>query len=188
MTTLSDEKNYIKKNQRLPKEIEAAFKTSPGAPFRDQLIRELVDANWTYEAISNASGLTRERVRQISKIEPKVSQSLNVNIPEPPTKPERPKREYVEPNPDTLARLLELQPYAQQVRANGNRYRKEAEEYTALLNHAHKTEGVTLYRLAKRLGITHGAIRFRLARYGYIKPKSGKSKVYTPIVKENRAI
>lgn len=188
MTTISDEKNYIKKNQRLPREIEAAFQTSPGAPHRDQLIRQLVEANWTYEAISNASGLTRERVRQIAKAEPKFAASLDITIPEPPTKPERPKREYIEPSPDTLARLLELQPYAQQVRANGNRYRKEAEEYTGLLNHAHKNEGVTLYRLAKRLGITHGAIRFRLARYGYIKPKSGKSKVYTPIIKENRVI
>lgn len=188
MTIKSDEKNYIKKNQRLPREIEIAFNNSSGAPYRDQLIRELVDANWTYEAISNASGLTRERVRQIAKTEPKFSDPIGVVIPEPPTKPERPRREYIEPHPDTLARLLELQPYAQQVRANGNRYRKEAEEYTALLNHAHITEGVTLYRLAKRLGITHGAIRFRLARYGYIKPKSGKSKVYTPIIKENRVL
>lgn len=188
MTTLSDEKNYIKKNQQLPKEIEAAFKTSPGAPFRDQLIRELVRANWTYEAISNASGLTRERVRQIAKTEKQFSDSIRVRIPEPPVKPERPKREYVEPSAKTLARLLELQPYAQQVRSNGPRYRKEAEEYTNLLNYAHVTEGVTLYRLAKRLGITHGAIRFRLARYGYIKPKSGKSKVYNPIIKENRVL
>jgi len=188
MTTLSDEKNYIKKNQRLPKEIEIAFQRKPGAPYRDQLIRELVDANWTYEAISNASGLTRERIRQIANADPKFTEKLGIEIPEPPVKPERPKREYVEPSAETLRKLLELQPYAQQVRANGARYRKEAEEYTALLNHAHKVEGVTLYRLAKRLGITHGAIRFRLARYGYIKPKSGRSKVYTPIIKDNRAL
>lgn len=186
-TTENDEKNYIKKNQRLPKEIQDAFNSSPGAPYRDQLIRELVDANWTYEAISNASGLTRERVRQISKQDPKFAESLGIEIPEPPTKQERAKREYTEPSPETLRRLLELQPYAQQVRANGSRYRKEAEEYTALLNHAYTVEGVTLYRLAKRLGITHGAVRFRLARYGYIQPKSGASKVYTPIIKENRA-
>ena len=186
MTTMSDEKKYIKKNQRLPRDIEAAFGAGNGVPFRDQLIRELVDANWTYEAVANASGLTRERVRQIARAEAAFATSLGIEIPEPPLKPERPKPQYIEPHPDTLKRLLELQPYAQLVRANGQKYRKEAEEYTALLNHAHKVEGVTLYRLAKRLGITHGAIRFRLARYGYIQPKSGASKVYTPIVRENR--
>lgn len=188
MTILNDEKNYIKKNQQLPQEIHVAFQSSPGAPYRDQLIRELVGNHWTYEAVANASGLTRERVRQIARQEPKFAATLEIDIPEPPLKPEREKPTYIEPHPDTLARLLELQPYAQQVRANGARYRKEAEEYTALLNHAYKVEGVTLYRLAKRLGITHGAIRFRLARYGYITPKSGKSKVYTPIVKENRLL
>ncbi len=184
---------YIKKNQTLPQEIRAAFELNPNGPIRDLLIHELAEANWTYEAISNASGLTRERVRQIAKAkgsslptDPDAKKLLGVEIPEPPVKPERPKPTYIEPHPDTLRRLLELQPYAQQVRANGQKYREEAEEYTALLNHAHQNEGVTLYRLAKRLGITHGAIRFRLARYGYIQPKSGKSKVYNPIVSDNR--
>jgi hypothetical protein len=109
-----------------------------------------------------------------------------VEIPDPPVKPERPKPVYVEPTEKTLARLLELQPYAQQVRSNGKKYREEAEEYTALLNHAHTVEGVTLYRLAKRLGVTHGALRFRLVRYGYKTPVTATSKVYTPIVDENR--
>jgi hypothetical protein len=72
------------------------------------------------------------------------------------------------------------------VRSNGKKYREEAEEYTKLLNHAHTVEGVTLYRLAKRLGVTHGALRFRLVRYGYKKPVTATSKVYTPILKENR--
>jgi hypothetical protein len=95
-------------------------------------------------------------------------------------------REFVEPSPETLKRLLELQPYAQQVRSYGKAYRKEAEEYTWLVNYAHTVEGVTLYRLAKRLGVTHGALRFRLARYGYKSPVSGASKAYTPILEENR--
>lgn len=196
MTTVSDDKKYIKKNQRLPDHIKAVFNEAietKDNPKRDYLIRQLVDANWTYEAISNASGLTRERVRQIAnnaneELAKEFSFDLNIEIPEPPAKEEKQKRKYVEPSPETLARLLELQPYAQQVRANGQKYRKEAEEYTALLNHAHTVEGVTLYRLAKRLGITNGAIRFRLARYGYIQPKTAKSKVYNPVIKENRAL
>jgi hypothetical protein len=72
------------------------------------------------------------------------------------------------------------------VRSNGKAYREEAEEYTKLLNYAHTVEGVTLYRLAKRLGVTHGALRFRLVRYGYKKPVTATSKVYNPILKENR--
>ena len=185
-------KNYIKKNQQLPEEIRQFFSAnSKNSPARDALILQLADANWTYEAISNASGLTRERIRQIVKADSAETNllkefNLDLEIPEPPVKPERPRAEYVEPHPDTLRRLLELQPYAQQVRSNGIKYREEAEEYTALLNHAHKNEGVTIYRLAKRLGITHGAIRFRLARYGYLTPKTGTSKVYNPIVADNR--
>lgn len=187
------EKNYIKKNQQLPESIRIEFSASTGnSPRRDRLIKKLVDANWTYEAISNASGLTRERVRQISNAVDKLADefdlNLNVEIPTPPLKPEKEAPKYIEPHPDTLARLLELQPYAQQVRANGSKYRKEAEEYTALLNHAHTVEGVTLYRLAKRLGVTHGALRFRLVRYGYKQPITATSKVYAPIVRDNRAL
>jgi len=193
MTIMSDENKYIKKNQQLPREIQREFeKMSGDNSTRDKLIKVLVDANWTYEAISNASGLTRERIRQIANANQKLADEfefdLNIEIPEPPLKPKREKPTYVEPSPETLKRLLELQPYAQQVRANGQKFRKEAEEYTALLNHAHTVEGVTLYRLAKRLGVTHGALRFRLVRYGYKKAVTAKSKVYNPVIRENRAL
>lgn len=191
MTMTAEDKKYIKKNQRLPKEIHNAFSALKGSE-RDALIKGLVDNHWTYEAVANASGLTRERVRQIANAVDRLAKEfdfdLNIEIPEPPIKPEREKPQYVEPSPDTLARLLELQPYAQQVRSNGTKYREEAEEYTALLNHAHTVEGVTLYRLAKRLGVTHGALRFRLVRYGYKKPVTATSKVYDPVIRENRAL
>jgi hypothetical protein len=192
MTNMSKEKKYIKKNQQLPKEIHDAFSEINDNITRDRLILGLVDASWTYEAISNASGLTRERVRQIASASKKLAQEfdleVDVEIPEPPIKPERARPVYIEPHPETLKRLLELQPYAQQVRSNGTKYREEAEEYTALLNHAHTVEGVTLYRLAKRLGVTHGALRFRLVRYGYKQAVTATSKVYEPIIRENRAI
>jgi hypothetical protein len=181
---------HIKKNQKLPDDIKRHFDSFSSNAERDRLIQELVDAGWTYEAISNASGLTRERVRQISnaigKLPADLVGSLNIEIPVPPVKPEKTGPTYIEPSPENLARLLELQPYAQQVRSSGKKYREEAEEYTKLLNHVHTVEGVTLYRLAKRLGVTHGALRFRLVRYGYKQPVTATSKVYTPIVKENR--
>lgn len=194
MTTTKPPSKYIKKNQRLPEEIKIHFETFGDNVKRDRLIKQLVDANWTYEAISNASGLTRERVRQIanstaaSALAEEFNIDLGIDIPTPPVKEEKPAPEYIEPHPDTLKRLLELQPYAQQVRSNGKKYREEAEEYTRLLNHAHEVEGVTLYRLAKRLGVTHGALRFRLVRYGYKQPITAKSKVYQPISKKNRAL
>jgi|TARA_B110000971_G_C20032412_1_gene512123 hypothetical protein len=193
MTSMMEESKYIKKNQQLPAEIREAFTHMSGSnPRRDALIYALVSKSWTYEAVANASGLTRERVRQIVRAVEKVSAEihfdLGFDVPEPPLKPQRVRATYVEPTPETLARLLELQPYAQQVRSSSPRYREEAEEYTALLNHARTVEQVTLYRLAKRLGITHGAIRFRLARYGYIEPGTAKSKVYNLVNIENRAV
>jgi AraC-like DNA-binding protein len=179
---------YIKKNQMLPQHIFEAFEDIIDSDARDQLIRELRDNHWTLEAIATASHLTRERVRQISAITPATAPVLEtgITIPTPPVKPERVRPTYIEPSPETLARLLELQPLAQQVRSNGKKFRAEAEEYTALLNHAHVNEGVTLYRLAKRLGVTHGALRFRLVRYGYKKPINATSKVYSPILDVNR--
>jgi hypothetical protein len=189
----SEDSIYVKKNQRLPEDVYTAFEEIISDSDRNYLIAKLRNAGWTLEAISAACNLTRERVRQISADYKNTSadttpdQTLGVEIPEPPLKPERPKPVYVEPTPATLERLLELQPYAQQVRSNGKKYRAEAEEYTKLLNYAHTVEGVTLYRLAKRLGVTHGALRFRLVRYGYKTPVTATSKVYTPIVSENRA-
>jgi hypothetical protein len=177
---------YVKKGQELPAYIARAFKEIVSDSHRNLLITELRSAEWTLEAISIASGLTRERVRQISVAHEDDGTELDIEIPEPPLKPTRQPAVYVEPDPKTLERLLELQPYAQRVRSNGKKYREEAEEYTKLLNHAHVNEGVTLYRLAKRLGVTHGALRFRLVRYGYKKPVTATSKVYTPILKENR--
>ena len=182
----SDNTEFIKKNQQLPEYIHDEFQNIIDSPNRDNLIRALRRSGWTLEAISVASGVTRERVRQIAAAsEPDIS-ALLVEIPTPPAKPVKAAPSYVEPDPATLARLLELQPYAQKVRSNGKKYREEAEEYTKLLNHAHTVEGVTLYRLAKRLGVTHGALRFRLVRYGYKAPVTATSKVYTPISAENR--
>jgi AraC-like DNA-binding protein len=187
-TTPTTPPTYVKKNQMLPQHIFEAFEDIIDSETRDQLIRELRNQHWTLESIAAASHLTRERVRQIANSTPTTELVLNtgVSIPTPPLKPERVRPTYIEPTPETLARLLELQPLAQQVRSNGKKFRAEAEEYTALLNHAHVNEGVTLYRLAKRLGVTHGALRFRLVRYGYKKPINATSKVYNPILAENR--
>jgi hypothetical protein len=178
---------FIKKHQILPENIKEIFENTIDSKERDVLIASLRNVGWTLESIASASGITRERVRQIAKMfDSDDLPSVSVEIPSPPVKPIRPKPVYIEPTPQTLERLLELQPLAQLVRSNGVKYREEAEEYTALLNYAHTVEGVTLYRLAKRLGVTHGALRFRLVRYGYKTAKTASSKVYTPILQKNR--
>jgi transcriptional regulator with XRE-family HTH domain len=149
---------------------------------------------WKLQALANALGLTRERIRQI---ESKASPSLVIHVLADPGSFPVPELDMVEievpavhvpivPSEKTLARLLELKPLAEKVRWDHSEHRASAEEYTALLWYAHDVEKVTIYRLAKCLGVTHGAIRFRLARYGYLQPKTAKSKAYTPIKETNR--
>lgn len=182
---------HTKQNHVLPSEVVDQFTHVASDHDRNAYIKALRERGWTLESIGVAAGMTRERVRQISDKTP-MSDALRVAIegfaiPQPPIIEEPEARQFIEPTNETLKRLLELQPYAQQVRSHGSQYRKEAEEYTWLVNYAHTVEGVTLYRLAKRLGVTHGALRFRLARYGYKKPTTAQSKAYTPILAENRA-
>jgi transcriptional regulator with XRE-family HTH domain len=161
---------------------------------RNSYIAALRYAGWTLQSIGDATGVSRERIRQIeSTTSMELVEQIKMfpnefPIPALPTETViEYKYEAYEPNPETLARLLELQPLAQQVRSHSPRYRAEAEEYAALLWKAHNEESVTLYHLAKLLGVTHGALRFRLVRYGYMKPaKGGNSRAYQPIINKNR--
>lgn len=182
---------YRKTNLTLPAEVVAAFEFASlddrDMEIRNAYARALHDAHWTLQSISEAAGVTRERVRQLVADEYPDVDLTGYPIPTPPVFEKAAPREYVEPDPVKLARLLELKPLAQKVRSNSPENRAEAEEYSALIAEVHQQDGVTLYRLAKRLGVTHGALRFRLARYGYKKPQSGSSKVYAPILEKNRA-
>lgn len=186
---------YVKINHKLPQEVVDAFtKIGSDTQMRNAYIRKLRENQWSLQAIADAvGGMTRERVRQIvngiyenSGSASALSSSMNFPVPTPPLKPVKEPKVYAEPTEQTLSRLLELQPMAQQVRSHSPKFRKEAEEYTALINHAHTVEGVSLYRLAKRLGVTHGSLRFRMARYGYLKNHNSKSTCYKPILEKNR--
>lgn len=179
----------MKRLAKLPVEVRQTFLKITDSDLRNVYIKALRGEGWTLASISEATGMTRERVRQINGFEEDMTR-LDKSFPVPvlPLRPEKTKKEFNEPSPELLTRLLELQPFAQQVRSNAQRFREEAEEYTSLLWESHSKEGVAIYRLAKRLGVTNSAIRFRLVRYGYIKPKSGStSKVYMPINPKNRA-
>ena len=188
----------VTQGQVLPSHVADVLKSleKDDTLVRNSYLAALRYKGWTLQSIADAVGLTRERIRQI---ETSTSMDLveqikmfpeQFPIPEIPTFTEtRVVYETFEPNPATLARLKELQPYAQLVRSHSPRYRAEAEEYAALLWKAHNDENVTLYHLAKCLGVTHGALRFRLVRYGYMTPSDGgKSKAYRPILGKNRAV
>lgn len=182
---------YRKTQHVLPVQVVSAF-TSLGEDLetRNLYSAALRQAGWTLASISEVTGVTRERIRQVveqSGPDARASLPARLPVPSPPVKTIRERKVYVEPDARKLARLLELQPIAQQNRHNSDaEQRRAAEEYTRLVWEVHNQDGVTLYRLAKRLGVTHGALRFRLARYGYKLPESGVSKVYTRIDPANR--
>jgi hypothetical protein len=177
--------NYQKTNHTLPADVHAAIaELSEDTETRNQYFASLRAAEWTLQSISDASGLTRERVRQIVSAAASAERVEGLPYPEPPKHAVKEPRVFVEPAPDKLARLLELQPAAQKSRGLASANRDAGDEYTRLVAEVHLEDGVTLYRLAKRLGVTHGALRFRLARRGFKAPKkSGTlSKVYSPIL------
>jgi len=186
----------VNQHQTMPAVTTLALNLTTDKDLRAAYIKALRLKGWTLESIAFALDLTRERIRQIQLMASPANIVYILSNPGEFPVPELETREievpgdpeYVEPSPETLARLLELQPFAQKVRYDHSTYRKEAEEYSALVWHAYSVEGVTLYRLAKCLGVTHGALRFRLARYGYLTPKTGKSKCYSPIKQTNRAV
>jgi hypothetical protein len=166
---------FRKTNLTLPSEVHKKF-TTLGINERNDYITALRNAGWTLQSISEATGITRERVRQIATVE-----AVGIvfdEIPLPPVVPEKMKPVYIEPSEKTLARLRELQPLASQVRGKSPAFRAEGEEFSRLLNHARTVEGVTMYRLAKRLGVTPASIRFRLARYGYMPQLNGDGGSY----------
>lgn len=187
---MNNDNTRSSRNADLPDDVGAHLRRL-SRPDRDAYLLVLRAAGWTLRSLAEASDLTRERVRQLLELplDPTAADRVSdLPVPELPVRPVRPRVAKADLAPETLARLLELQPAAQLVRSHGKRGRLEAEEYTALLNHAVQVEGVSVYRLAQRLGVTHNAIRFRLMRYGYIAMPTGTAhRVYQPLLDSNRA-
>ena len=185
---------YTKTNQKLPEEVYENFKKiSSDLELRNAYIKELRVASWSLQSIADAAGISsRERVRQIIEGRYKHLSSSNVStdfsVPTLPLKEARQLRVLVEPSEKTLSKLLELKPSAQKVRSHSSNFRKEAEQYTALINYAITVEGVSVRHLGKRLGVSPSALRFRMARYGYITGHDGKSTCYKPILDKNRYV
>lgn len=168
-----------------------------GVVGRNTYIKLLREIGWTLQSIADVvekaekSPLTRERIRQLCATEingydRSTLLAMNPPLPSLPTKPVKEPRIVPVPSDASLARLKELQPFAQLVRSSSTRYRKEAEEYVQLIWKVHTEEGVSLYKIARCLGLTPAAIRFRMVRYGFIDTKYGKSKAYQKIHQKNR--
>lgn len=176
----------IKSNLSLPQEVIDNFNTIKDKKVRNDYVRALRAKGWTYSSIAKAVGVTTEMIRNIASKPYEYGVPEYFLIPEVPTHPEKVVKGYTLPSDELLERLKELQPYAQLVRSSSMRYRAEAEEYAFLLNKATEEQGVTVYRLAKLLGITPSAIAFRLVRYGYRSTVNGKTKAYQSIKDSNR--
>jgi hypothetical protein len=144
-------------------------------------VQALRSAGWTLESMAVATGYTRERIRQISN-QPSEADS-NLSIPSPPEKVEPYKRPVLKVSPEVLERLLELKPMAQAVRFDQTKGRVESEEYTKLIADE-VARGVTIYQVAKALGVTNNAIRFRLVRYGYLEPTPGIKNNFPHLVRK----
>jgi len=178
------------KNLKLPADVIDHFDLL-GQDDRNVYMKALRDAQWTLQSLADAAEISRERVRQIVGQDwPQGELDPDAPLPTPPAaaEPFRNPRVQTEPNPETLARLKELQPIARKVAGNSTKYRAEAEEYAALLWQAKDVEHVTYYHLAQLLGVTHSAIRSKLVRYGYIEPMTSTtpSRAYRRVKTDNR--
>ncbi|HEX5996271.1 MAG TPA: hypothetical protein VFY84_14110 [Jiangellales bacterium] len=166
----------LKVRQIVPDDFAATLRAmwADGDRRLNALLHSANRNGWTLTALGNALGMTREAVRKrILCAEPFASTDLP-EFPLPPRKPTPAPR--VRPAllvpPEIIAQLREMWEIARTVNGSApsdDPRRRVSERFTAQLA-ALVDQGVTVYRLAKDLGITHGAIRFRLARHGYRTP------------------
>lgn len=130
------------------------------------------DAGWTLQEIGDVLGCTREYVRQLYEkdVDPAVEV---VGFPQKPKRPKAPKaipghvlrRGLV--SPEEIVELAELQKVASRRRSNGNPAAVlAAEELWRRVNDLVDI-GVPHTWLSRQMGMSAGAVRFGLARYGY---------------------
>ena len=150
---------------------------------RKAYVKKLCLAGWTYQSIADVFKVSRQAIEQYLKKAEHSDYANGLPIPEIPSDPiYRMKR--VEVSDDVLLELKELHAKAKLVRGKGKQYRHEAELFTKLA-WEQTQQGVSVYSLAKSLGVTHGALLFRFVRYGYTTSES-QSKVFRQLT--NREI
>ena len=148
-----------------------------------ELLRE---EGWSLASIADPLGMTRERIRQIAnsckslELAQAFADARGWDIPRVPYLVPKYSRKTpipLKPSEETIARLMALKPVASSVRWAGSKGRAEAEEYVSIIAGEVK-RGVSVYMVAKSLGVTPLAIRSRLSRYGHLPPTQGGSEKY----------
>lgn len=170
--------------QTLPKEVADILRSLP-LKERKAYATELSKAGWTLQSIATELKITRESIRLYSHAqsnnESEVRKAI-ADLPIPPIPTRTISREVIKKvsiDDDVLVTLKELYSKAKLVRGKSAKYRKEAEDFTKLA-YEQVEKGVSMYAVAKALGITNSALMFRFTRYGY-KVSVGKSRVYQPL-------
>lgn len=173
----------------LPQDVVEALKDLRDNKHREMFadyVELLREEGWTLASIADPLGLTRERVRQIAnscksiELAQSFADARGWDIPRVPYLAPKYIRKTpvpLKPSEETIARLMALKPVASSVRWTSDKGRAEAEEYVGLI--AKEIErGVSVYMVAKALGVTPLAIRSRLSRYGHMNPTAGGSEKY----------
>ena len=150
---------------------------------RKAYVKRLCLAGWTYQSVADVFKVSRQAIEQYLKKSEPSEYADSLPIPEVPSDPIY-KVQRQEVDDDVLAQLKELHAKARLVRGKGKKYRYEAELFTQLA-WEQTQQGVSVYSLAKSLGVTHGALLFRFVRYGYATSNS-QSKVFRQLT--NREI
>ena len=152
---------------------------------RKAYAKRLVDVGWTYNSIATPLGVTRQAIESYVKphfrnaYKPEMLEQVkDLPIPQVPSKPIM-KSKRVEASAEALATLQSLYVKARMVRGKGQNNRTEADEFTRLA-WEQVQQGISVYSLAKSLGVTPSSLQFRFVRYGY-KTSNGKSQAYTKI-------
>lgn len=176
-----------KHEQTLATECAEALKALPLAE-RKAYATLLRNAGWTFQSIATPINLTRESIRLYTLVEHTgevLARVQHLPIQQPPTvEVFKSMIKKVQPDPAIMAQLKELQPKANSIRGKTKKYREEAELYTKLIYELMES-GVSVYRIAKELGVTHSALAFRLVRYGYTT-SNGKSRSYRQLTHRSK--
>jgi hypothetical protein len=172
----------VKHDMTLPKELSEALRSLPLTE-RKAYATQLRNVGWTLQSIATAVNLTREAIRLYTLVQHTgevLAKVSHLPIEEPPTvEVFKSVVKRVMPDPQVIAQLKELQPKATSIRGKTKKNREEAELYTKLIYELMES-GVSGYRIAKELNVTHSALAFRLVRYGYTTSK-GTSRSYRPL-------
>jgi len=180
-----------KRNENLPHEVTDAFRSIAQLPrvVSSAYAYLLRDKGWTLRSIGEAADYSGAHILNLTRkigdeaAARDILSSYSVETLPIPT----PTRRSTSPKtlpPEMMAKLNQLHLFA--AARSGTKYMSEAEEYTAILWHAHSQYGMSVYRLAQLLDVGNAAIYARFVRYGYTTT-TGSSAALRPLKNKTTA-